>query len=325
MPVKGEFDHPTLRSRHIRLPFYRIRRLRNAFPHPLDEKIILRVRIHGNRDYRLDDSSIRSRSVVSNMPHYRVKYRKRSRVPSRTKRQIRRRLLRHFIGLRPPNKRKSNSPTRRKLPDTGRTRRVNRVARMLPLLSFDRTHGFCSVLPFEIFEMTRRQHTILEQLYRDNADSLLGFVNRRMDVQDAEDLVQNAFLRMAEAAPERPIENPLGYLYRISANLIVDHLRHRQRRFDFAALEDDALEVHDPAPDMEAMVFSRQQIDLLKQALRELPPRCREVFILHKFRHLSYAEIAARLQISESTVVKQMIKALAHCKRQVYGKEEKEE
>lgn len=170
--------------------------------------------------------------------------------------------------------------------------------------------------------MNRREHNSLEQLYRDNADNVLNFVNRRIDVQDAEDLVQNAFLRMAEAVPERPIENPLGYLYRISANLVVDHLRHRQRRFDLAAPEEDALEVHDPAADTEAMVFSRQQIDLLKQALRELPPRCREVFILHKFRHLGYAEIASRLEISESTVVKHMIKALAYCKHRVYGEEE---
>jgi RNA polymerase sigma-70 factor (ECF subfamily) len=170
--------------------------------------------------------------------------------------------------------------------------------------------------------MPRPKHDILEQLYRTNADSLIGFVDRRIGPQDAEDLVQNAFLRLAEADPERPIENPLGYLYRISANLVVDHLRYRQRRSDLAASEDEALDVPDLAPDVEAAVFSRQQVELLKQALRELPPRSRQVFILHKFKHLSYGEIATRLDISESTVVKHMVKALAHCKRRVYGEAE---
>lgn len=170
--------------------------------------------------------------------------------------------------------------------------------------------------------MTSQKLGALEGLFQDNADNLLSFIQRRLGTHEAEDLVQDAFLRMAEAAPERPIENPRAYLYQIAANLTIDRLRQHRHRAVWEAEPDEGLDVHDPAVDVEADVFSRQQIELLKQALKELPPRCREAFILHKFQHLSYAEVAVRLDISESTVCKHMIKALAHCKRRVHGETE---
>jgi RNA polymerase sigma-70 factor (ECF subfamily) len=62
---------------------------------------------------------------------------------------------------------------------------------------------------------------------------------------DGEDIVQEALLRALESgAPERPIENPEGWLFRIAHNLALDFLRRRARSIDIQSQDDVDLIVH---------------------------------------------------------------------------------
>lgn len=65
------------------------------------------------------------------------------------------------------------------------------------------------------------------------------------------------------------------------------------------------------------MVFSQEQIARLKLAVSELPPRCRQVFVMHKFKHYTYSQIMTELNIAESTVLKHIIKAMEHCRKRL--------
>jgi RNA polymerase sigma-70 factor (ECF subfamily) len=56
---------------------------------------------------------------------------------------------------------------------------------------------------------------------------------------------------------------------------------------------------------------------MLHQTIDELPQSCRDAFILHKLRGLSYREIAQLLDISESAVEKHIIKGLKHCRNRL--------
>ena len=56
----------------------------------------------------------------------------------------------------------------------------------------------------------------------------------------------------------------------------------------------------------------RQRLALLTRALSDLPDKTSAIFRLHKFEGLSYAEVAARLGISRSSVEKHMMDALRH-------------
>lgn len=159
----------------------------------------------------------------------------------------------------------------------------------------------------------------LDTLFRRHAEELRILAKRRVGGQEADDVVQEAFRRLAEVDPEHPIENHAGYLYQVSMNVATDHLRRQVRQASRSVPIEQASAVPDPAPSVETRVFSKEQVALLKAALQELPTRCREVFVLHKFQHLSYTEVAVELGLSESTVVKHMVKALAHCKRRVLG------
>jgi RNA polymerase sigma factor (sigma-70 family) len=148
------------------------------------------------------------------------------------------------------------------------------------------------------------QPPALFEAFRRCAGDLQRFLAHRLGCPDtAADLVQETFVRLAQLSPAQQPDNPRAFLFRIAANLATDH----QRRLSYRA----KYESQDEA------VFSKQQVLRLHDAIAELPPKCRDVFILHKFHHLSYAEVAARLGITKSTVVKHMIKALDHCRRRV--------
>jgi RNA polymerase sigma-70 factor (ECF subfamily) len=69
--------------------------------------------------------------------------------------------------------------------------------------------------------------------------------------------------------------------------------------------------------DQERTIAARQQVRMLYRAILELPPKCRQVFLLHKFKERSHAQIAAHLGISKSMVEKHIIKAMTHCRQRL--------
>jgi RNA polymerase sigma-70 factor (ECF subfamily) len=63
---------------------------------------------------------------------------------------------------------------------------------------------------------------------------------------------------------------------------------------------------------VERSIEQRERLALLRGAIDELPPRCREVFVLHKLDGLSHADVADRLGISRNMVEKHVIRAMRH-------------
>jgi RNA polymerase sigma-70 factor (ECF subfamily) len=98
-----------------------------------------------------------------------------------------------------------------------------------------------------------------------------------------------------------------GYLLRSVRNRALNHLRHlrvrRETESEVEALYDTPLTADQP-------IAARELSVAIQIALRELPPRCREVFELSRADGLKYAEIAETLGISQKTVEAQMGKAL---------------
>ncbi|MFG1477309.1 sigma-70 family RNA polymerase sigma factor [Xanthobacter sp. V4C-4] len=146
-------------------------------------------------------------------------------------------------------------------------------------------------------------------------DELLRHVVRRIGNPTlARDVVQDTFLRIHASAPAGEVASPTAYLFRVADNLAIDHLRQEAARARFAAPEAEHDTAAAPEPSPEQALDYKQRLDALDAAIAELPPKCRDVFLLHKFDGLSHGEIAARLGISRSMVEKHMMKALAHCR-----------
>lgn len=152
--------------------------------------------------------------------------------------------------------------------------------------------------------------TNLAALYADEQGKLQRLLMRRgMSSTAAADLVQDAFLRLL-GAPREEVRDLRSYLFRTTRNLTIDSARQRRRNTLSNAVELD-VNIIDPAPLPDAVLISRQEFQALHAALADLPPRCREVLILHKFEGLSYAEIADRLGIAKNTVMVHMVKAVS--------------
>jgi RNA polymerase sigma factor (sigma-70 family) len=150
------------------------------------------------------------------------------------------------------------------------------------------------------------------------ADLVRFFTLRLNSAAAAEDLVQDIYLRIAAADLRTAVENPVGYLYRLGSNLMLDRLRGERRsaardaawRESQRTMLDGEELAEEPAAD-EALA-SRQRLAAIVAALNELPEQTRRIFRLHKFEGLSHPEVAARLGISRSAVEKHMMAALKH-------------
>ncbi|OZI49271.1 sigma-70 family RNA polymerase sigma factor [Bordetella genomosp. 5] len=152
----------------------------------------------------------------------------------------------------------------------------------------------------------------VEGLYREHRSWLAGWFRRRLGCRDrAEDFTQDVFVRVIQGSKAVRIEQARALLTTIARGLVIDHHRH-------AALEAAYLVYLESLPPA-AAPSPQQRIELL-QALAELdrmldglPPRAREAFLLSQVDGLSYAEIAARLGVSVSSVQQYMVRAMSAC------------
>jgi RNA polymerase sigma-70 factor (ECF subfamily) len=150
-----------------------------------------------------------------------------------------------------------------------------------------------------------------ETLFRRWAGPLLRYLERMLgEAGAAEELVQEAFLRVHRARDSyRPDARFSSWLYRIGTNLALNELRRPGRRVPHERVgdgDDGPLPAAaDPASD--AVVDARREIGALDRALRALPERQRAALWLVAVEGLSYADVAASLDVSE-----QAVKALVH-------------
>ncbi len=144
-------------------------------------------------------------------------------------------------------------------------------------------------------------------------DDILGYLRSRLGHHDAADVAQEALLRACQRTAEEPVERPRAYLFRAARTALIDHLRHAQHRRHAGLDEDAAIACVSASPDPHAVLEQRERLELVRGAIAALPPKCREVFILHRMGGLSQDAIAERLGISASTVEKHIMRALRSC------------
>jgi RNA polymerase sigma factor (sigma-70 family) len=129
---------------------------------------------------------------------------------------------------------------------------------------------------------------------------LRSFIRRRVpDPRDAEDILQDVFYALVEANHLlMPIEHVTGWLFRVARNRIADLFRERTP---------EALEVEDllPSPDAgpEAEYARAVLLEALEQAIAELPPEQRDVFIGHELEGRSFKEMAAESGVGINTLL----------------------
>jgi len=140
-----------------------------------------------------------------------------------------------------------------------------------------------------------------EAFYRAYATQAKAFARKRARSHDAEDFVQEAFLRAYEEGAIETALSPQSYLHRIVTNLIIDEHRKARVRSRYSDDEADQLSVEDPA-ETEARVQSRLELRQLCDLLSVLPPACRKAFSLYWIDGLNQCEISRQLGVTPRTV-----------------------
>jgi RNA polymerase sigma factor (sigma-70 family) len=136
--------------------------------------------------------------------------------------------------------------------------------------------------------------------------AIVAYIRHRGHSHDvAEDVAQDALVKLMGYVAEGRPASIYGLAYRIAATTLVDRLR-AEARFGDPVDETHASE----APLPETIAADRQQVDLLRAALARMPVLRREVLIRRRLENQSHTRIAADLGLSLAAVEKHVVRGL---------------
>ncbi len=160
----------------------------------------------------------------------------------------------------------------------------------------------------------------IEKLFREHNRALIAFLQCRLNSHsDAQEVAQEAYLRMLTLHNREEVDSLRGYLFKIAGNLAIDRLRKRKVRNEFAAEQAHDEPVVETSPDRHAM--AAEQVVGLRRALTELPPKASQAFVMHVIEGRDFGAVAQTMKLSERMVRYHVANALAHCRARVDEKE----
>jgi RNA polymerase sigma-70 factor, ECF subfamily len=129
------------------------------------------------------------------------------------------------------------------------------------------------------------------------------------DRDTAEDLVQEVFMKVWNNRQALQINTSLkAYLHRSTVNTALNYLEKNKRQVNMEA--EDLIRAAPASHQLEEHLGLKEVETRVEEAIRSLPPACRTIFVLSRYEHMSYQEIADSLNLSIKTVENQMGKAL---------------
>lgn len=148
----------------------------------------------------------------------------------------------------------------------------------------------------------------LAQAFMANRAVLLRYLQARGALNDAEDLLQELWIKLDEGA-DAVIADHRAYLFRMAHNLMLDRLRSARRR---CSREEDYAEdcgtIDETAVGL-APLIARERLASVEQVLDQLGPRTSNIFRLHRIEQMPQQSIADQFGISLSAVEKHLQKS----------------
>lgn len=140
----------------------------------------------------------------------------------------------------------------------------------------------------------------LDAIYRAQAPGIARFLRLRFrGSEDTDDMVQEVFTRLAGSRTFTEVRDPQAYLSRVLRNFLIDRKRRHDGRPAFLPIDEIEPAIE---PDQSHAIELDELRAQYRSAVDALPPRTREVFLLHRAEEQSVKIIAERLDISTRTV-----------------------
>jgi RNA polymerase sigma factor (sigma-70 family) len=151
-------------------------------------------------------------------------------------------------------------------------------------------------------------------LFREHNAALLGFISAKIgSEQEAREIAQEAYVHLLRLAQPEAVSYLKAYLFKTASNLVIDRLRRRGRRpqvsftADMAELDFAMFEL---SP--ERQLSGEQALAVMGSAIAQLPPKCRQAFLLNRIHEIPIDEIAERMAIGACMVRRYVARALEH-------------
>lgn len=143
---------------------------------------------------------------------------------------------------------------------------------------------------------------------------LRAFLHRQFpSLRDADDLVQESYIKILQARRSGQIRSVKNYLFGIARNAALSLFRRKRMTHEISVGNFRAFSVLEDDVNVVASVSTQQELALVVEAVDRLPKRCREVVVLWALEGLSQEDVAARLGISEHTVRAQLARGVKRC------------
>ena len=163
----------------------------------------------------------------------------------------------------------------------------------------------------------QHQQSVAE-LVREHNRALHAFLMTRVrDEHEAREVAQEAYVRMLQLAQPGAISFLRAYLFKTAANIAVDRARERSNRARLLDAQPGGATFDELSPDRR--VLSAEELEIFKQALRELSPKCRRAFLLCRVEGLSDVQVAAELGIKPRMVRHYLVQAGVYCQLRIKG------
>ncbi len=158
----------------------------------------------------------------------------------------------------------------------------------------------------------------MDEQWHISNDKLKRYLRRLLRrPQDVEDIAQEAFVRVLEAASKGEIHYQQAYLFRTAHNLALNALARKSNLLEDYMEDFPDVDVFMESAALEETVAAQQRFELFCRAVATLPDQCRQVLVLRKVYGLSQQEVATRLGIAISTVEKHLAKGMVRCAAQM--------
>jgi len=181
-----------------------------------------------------------------------------------------------------------------------------------------------SETPINGWRISEQDRLFSEAMER-NQPRLRSFIRRYVgNTGDTEDILQDVFYELLEAyRMMKPIEHVSGWLFRVARNRITDMFRRRRPGSLSEPIpvegDDQSLTLEDLLPsanDGPDAAYARTVIlDALEEAIEELPPAQREIFIAHEVMGTSFKDYAAQTGIGVNTLLSRKRYAVLHLRK----------
>ncbi len=174
------------------------------------------------------------------------------------------------------------------------------------MLFVKKNKNFEDLSDIELFNLLKKDKKespeAFKELYSRYSSRIYAYCRRFVGYkEEAEDIFQDTFKKFYEAAQqEREMTNVYGFIIKIARNLCINSKRNQKRTIEI----DDTLNIS-----TKSRQDKEEMLDLIKQAIDELPAEYKDVLILREYQGLSYIEIAEMTNLSLGTVKVRIFRA----------------